>query len=110
MFDEVEARFVVAVKELAGEFAGGGAVGKVEGFGAEPLDADDGDDSVGEDAADGGVGVEVFEFQGGTSALEMSVLLATKLETVAPGGGPRTRSRCGANSLPRRLDEAAVSF
>ena len=59
--DDLEARLVVAVEELVRDAARWVLVGQLERLGAEPLDADDRDEPVGEDAADGGVGREVFE-------------------------------------------------
>ena len=61
LLDDLEARLVVAVEQLVGDLAGGGLVGELQRLGAEPLDADDGDQRVGQDAADGGVGLELFE-------------------------------------------------
>ena len=50
-----------AVEQLVGDLAGGRLVGQLERLGAEPLHADDRDQRVGQDAADGGVGLEIFE-------------------------------------------------
>ena len=63
LLDDLEPRLVVAVEQLVRDLAGRRLVDELEGVGAEPLDADDGDQGVGQDAADGGVGLEVFEFQ-----------------------------------------------
>ena len=61
VLDDLEARLVVAVEQLVGDPAGWRLVGQLERLGAEPLDADDRDDLLRQDAADGGVGLEVFE-------------------------------------------------
>ena len=61
LLDDFEAGLVVAVEQLVRDLAGGRLVGELEGLGAEPLHADDGDEPVRQDAADGGVGLEVFE-------------------------------------------------
>ena len=61
LLDDLEARLVVAVEQLVGDLAGGRLVGQLERLGAEPLHADDRDEAVRQDAADGGVGLEVFE-------------------------------------------------
>ena len=61
LLDDLEARLVVAVEQLVRDLAGGGLVGQLERLGAEPLHADDRDEAVREDAADGGVGREIFE-------------------------------------------------
>jgi hypothetical protein len=64
LLDEFQAWFVVAVKQLVGHLAGGRLVGQFQRLGAKPLDADHGHQGVGNDAADGGVGLELFEFHG----------------------------------------------
>ncbi len=64
LLDDLQAGLVVAVEQLVGDLAGRGLVGQLQGLGAEPLDADHGDQGIGEDAADGGVGLELFELHG----------------------------------------------
>ena len=59
--DDGEARLVVAVEELIRDPATGVLVGELQGLGAEPLDIDDRHGCVGQDAANGGVGSQVFE-------------------------------------------------
>ena len=61
LLDDLEPRLVVAVEQLVGDLAGRVLVGQLERLRAEPLHADDGDQGIREDAADGGVGLEVFE-------------------------------------------------
>ena len=67
LLDDLEARLVVAVEQLVRDLAGGVLVGQLERLGAEPLDADDGDQRVREDAADGGAGGQGLKPQGGWS-------------------------------------------
>ena len=69
LLDDLEARLVVAVEELVGDPARRRLVGELERVGAEPLDADDGDERVGQDAADrrrwaGGLRVSCFTDRG----------------------------------------------
>ena len=59
LLNDFQARLVVAVQEDVGDAASGILVGQLDGLGAEPLDVHDGDETVGQDAADGGVGPEV---------------------------------------------------
>ncbi len=61
MLDDVETRLVVAVEELVGDPAGRVLVGQLQRFGAEPLDGDDRDGRVGQDAANAGVRLKFFE-------------------------------------------------
>ena len=67
LLDDLEPRLVVAVEQLVGDLAGGRLVGELERLGAEPLHADDGHQRVRQDAAHGGVGLEVFELDHATS-------------------------------------------
>ena len=59
--DDLQLGLVVSVQKLVGHLAGGRLVGQLERFGAEPLHADDRREAVGQNAAYGGVGLEVFE-------------------------------------------------
>ena len=59
--DNFEARLVVTVDQLVGDLPGGRLVGEFQRFRAEPLHADDRYRGIRENAADGGVGLEVFE-------------------------------------------------
>ena len=61
LLDHGKARFVVAIQQLVGDPAGRVLVGEFQRLGAKPLDTDDGDEAIREDAAHGGVGLEVFE-------------------------------------------------
>ena len=61
LLDQFESRFVVAIEQLVRHLARGRLVGEFERLGAEPLDADDRHEGVGQDAPDGGVGLNVFE-------------------------------------------------
>ena len=61
LLDDFEAGFVVPVHQLVGHLAGGSLVGQLDCLGAEPLNADDGDQGVRQKTADGGVRTEVFE-------------------------------------------------
>ena len=63
-FDDLQPRLVVAVQQFVRHRAGRCLVRQLESLGAEPLHADDGDQRVGEHAADGGMGLEVFESHG----------------------------------------------
>ena len=59
--DDLEPGFVVTVQQLVGDLAGRRLVGQLQRFGAEPLHADHRDEAVGQNAAHGGIGPEVFE-------------------------------------------------
>ena len=63
-FDDLQPRLVVAVQQFVRHRAGRCLVRQLESLGAEPLHADDGDQRVGEHAADGGMGLEIFESHG----------------------------------------------
>ena len=58
---DLQARLVVAVEQLAGERPARRLVGQLQRLGAEPLHADHRDQRVGEDAAHGGIGLEIFK-------------------------------------------------
>ena len=62
--DNLEPGFVVTVEQLVGDRAGRRLVGELERRGAEPLHADDGDQAVGMNAADGAVRAKVFKPHG----------------------------------------------
>ncbi len=64
LFDQFQTGLVVTVKQLVGDFSGGGLVGQFQRFGAKPLDADHAYQGVRDDAADRRVGLELFEFHG----------------------------------------------
>ncbi len=59
--DDIEPRLVMAVQQLVRNFSSGCLVGQLEGVGAEPLHADDGDEAVGKNAAYRGGGLQVFK-------------------------------------------------
>ena len=59
--DDLQPLLGVAVQKLVGHLAGGRLVGQLQRLGAEPLHADDGHQAVGQDAAQGGVGAQVFQ-------------------------------------------------
>ena len=61
-FDDLEARFDVTVQELIRNLTGRCLVGQLKGVRAEPLDRDERDEAVGEDAADGSVWLQACEF------------------------------------------------
>ena len=60
-FGDFEPLLVVAVQQLVGDLAGGRLVGQLQRLGAEPLHADHRNDAVRQDAAQRGVGLQVFE-------------------------------------------------
>ncbi len=62
LLDDVQSSLVVAVKERVGDAAGGRLVGRLQGFGAEPPDADHAHQCVGNEAADRRTGLQLFEF------------------------------------------------
>ena len=68
LLDHVKARFVVAIQQLVGDPAGRVLVGQFQCLRAKPLHTDDGDEGIREDAAHGGVGLEVFERAHASSA------------------------------------------
>ena len=57
----LQPRFVVAIEQLVGDLSRWRLVGQLQRLGAEPLDRYDGDQAVRENAADGGVGEELFQ-------------------------------------------------
>jgi len=61
LLHDLESRLVMPVQQFVGHLTGGRLVGELDGFGAEPLHADDGDGAVGQDAADGGGRLELFK-------------------------------------------------
>ena len=58
---DLQARFVMAIKQLVGNTARWPLVGQLKRFGAKPLHADHCDDLLGQNASDCGGGLEVFE-------------------------------------------------
>ncbi len=64
LFHQLQAGLVVAVKQFIGDLTRRGLVGQLQGLGAEPLDTDHRYQGIGEDAADGGVGLELFKLHG----------------------------------------------
>ena len=60
--DDRQARLVVAVEELVPDLAALVLVGQLQGLSTEPLDRDDRDGGVGQDAADAGIGLKFLEF------------------------------------------------
>ncbi len=67
--DHLDARFVVTVEEFVRDLSIWGLVREFERLRAEPLDADDGDKPVRQNAAHGGVGRELFELAHDLSAM-----------------------------------------
>src|SRR5271166_7159929 len=61
VLNDLQARFVMAIKQLIGNTARWPLVGQLKRFGAKPLHADHRHDLVGENASDCGGGLEVFE-------------------------------------------------
>ena len=61
LLGDLQAWLVVAVEQFVGEPAGRCLVGQFQGLGAEPLDRDDRDQAVRQDAAHGGTGEELFQ-------------------------------------------------
>jgi len=59
--DDLEPSLVVAEQKLVRDRARRRLVGQLDRLGAEPLHADDGDERVGEHAAEGGSGLEILE-------------------------------------------------
>jgi hypothetical protein len=94
-------RSVAAVEELIGDAAGRILVGKFEGFGAKPLDADDGNKLIGEDTSDGGGGLQVFE----TDHSLWAVGNVTTLQQV--GEGAMSRANRWQCSLAKRFTRPA---
>jgi hypothetical protein len=58
--EDLKAGLVVAVEDLIGHFPGRPAVDQSQGIGTVPLDAHNHDRRVGQNAADGRVGLELF--------------------------------------------------
>ena len=58
---DLETRLVMSVEDFLGDASAGAAIHKRQGVGTVPGYADDGGEGVGNDAANRGVGLEVFE-------------------------------------------------
>ena len=63
VFDNLNPCLVVAVEQFVRDFACWILVSQFEGLRAEPLDSDDANECVWQDTPDGGVRLQVFEFQ-----------------------------------------------
>ena len=61
LFNDLDARLVVAIEQLVRDLAFGVFVGEFEGLRAVPLRVDDGDQTIWQDALDRGIGSKVFE-------------------------------------------------
>jgi hypothetical protein len=61
--DDLETRLVVPIEDLVRYPAARPAIHERQGVRAVPLHADDGYQCVRQDATNGGVGLEIFEFQ-----------------------------------------------
>jgi hypothetical protein len=59
--------------------AGGVFGGQLDGLGTKPLHGDDGDETVGQDAMDRGVGLEIFETAHARHSGETSFGIGTKM-------------------------------
>ena len=66
--DDLHPVLGIAVEQLVGDRAGRRLVGELKRRGAEPLHADDGDQAVGMNAADGAVRAKVFKPHGRNSS------------------------------------------
>lgn len=62
LFDNLETGFVVAKEQSVFNFACGCLVGQLKGRRTEPLHVDNSDQAIGQDAPQGGIGLDVFEF------------------------------------------------
>src|SRR5271166_5194248 len=60
-FGDLEIGFAVPVEEFVADVAGRVLVGQLKRIGPEPLDIDNGDDAVRQDAANRAAGFEVFK-------------------------------------------------
>jgi len=90
----VEAPFISAVEDLVAHPAAGILVGELQSVVAVPLDVDDRDESIGKDAADGDVGLKLFErhapsdlIGGDVAASEPNLSGFARPETTASYGG-----------------------
>ena len=61
LFDDIEAWFVVSVKQAIGDLAVWGLIGEFKGLGSEPLDADHRYQAVWKQTPNAGMGLKVFE-------------------------------------------------
>ena len=61
LLDHLQARFVVAVEDLAAQLAARPAIGELKCVRPEPAHAHDGDQGIGQDAAHGGGGLQVLQ-------------------------------------------------
>lgn len=76
LLHDLQPRLVMAVQQLVRDLPLGSLVGEFECFRPEPLDADDRDEAVREDAPNGGTCREVFETGHGEPRLEAGDALA----------------------------------
>ena len=65
LLDHLQARFVVAVEDLAAQLAAGSAVGELQRVGPEPARAHHRHQNIRQDAAYGGGGLQVFQLHAG---------------------------------------------
>ncbi len=64
LLDDFKSRLVFPVEKLLADPTIGGTVDQGQGIGSVPLNLDHGRMAIGEEAADDGVGAEIFELQG----------------------------------------------
>ena len=100
--DDLEPGFVVTVQQLIGDLTGRRLVGQLERFGAEPNNVDHRDKAVGQDAAHGGVGLEVFQLH----AL-LLFLVPVREPDAHPEGVNSIRSRSA--STPPKTQRSSTS-
>ena len=92
--DDLEPGLVVAVQELIGDPAGRRLAGQLQGFRAEPLDADHRNEAVGQNAAHRGIGPEVFELH----ALLLFFRHVHRTSPVQSGDLAPSRRRCSVET------------
>jgi len=61
LFHQFEPWLIVPIEEFVGNLTGGGLVCKFNGIRTKPLNVDDRDEAIGQDAAYGSIGLKLFE-------------------------------------------------
>lgn len=90
LLDDRESSLVVTVQNLLGDATGRTAIHEREGLGPVPLDVDHRRGRIGQDAANGGAGGEVFELQAFTAH---DLVYRVRTRPVEDGWGPYFRRR-----------------
>src|SRR5262249_42183118 len=103
LLHQVKPGLIVAIEQLVCHLAGGRLVGDLQCLGAEPLDADDRDEGVGEDATDGGVGLESFKLHHATRPVAVAPIGTCRASCKEPLRSFRASGRSYAVETPGKM-------